>query len=129
MVTAEQATPYAQALIASVTINVIVPLVILALLMLFIWVLLRAAQSKKDFHIEQVFIDPDTGKVTVSRFTILMAFAISTWYLASDAFGQRTPELFYAYLAAWSNSLTLLTLAQRWNGVLPFAKVPGEPTQ
>lgn len=123
----EQATTYAQALIASVTINVIVPLLILALLMLFVWVLLRAAQRKADFHIEQVFMDPETNRVTVSRFTILMAFVLSSWYLATDAFGPRNEHVLFAYLAAWSNSLTLLTLAQRWNGVLPFAKVPGEP--
>lgn len=118
-----QLTVYAQALIASVTIGVIVPLVILVLMLAGIWRLVILAQRKGDFQVQQVFTDPETGKVTVSRFTILMAFAISTWYLAVDAFaGQKTPEFFYAYLAAWSNSLTLLTLAQRWDGALPFAK-------
>ena len=49
---AEQTTTYLQALTASLTISVIIPLVILMLLLLGAWMLLVKAQAKAGFNIE-----------------------------------------------------------------------------
>ncbi len=118
----EQAATYAQALIASVTIGVIVPLVILAAMMFAIWRLIVLAQRKTTFHIEEIFVD-ENGKTSASRFTMLMGFAFSCWWMSARMFGGHPdPTEFYAFLAAWSSSITLLKLADKWDGRLPFAK-------
>jgi hypothetical protein len=124
---AEQLTTYAQALIASVTIGVIVPLLILAVMMLAIWRLILMAQRKATFHIEEIFLD-ENGKTSATRFTMLMGFAFSCWWMSARMFsGHPDPTEFYAFLAAWSSSVTLLKLADKWNGVMPFAKGAAAP--
>lgn len=125
----EQLTTYAQALLASVTINVIVPLVILFMMMLAVWRLVVYAQRKPDFNIEKIFLD-DEGKPSAARFVMLMAFAFSCWYMACARLaGAVTANEFYAFLATWGSSPTLMRLAERWNGSLPFSKAPPEPPQ
>lgn len=124
---AEQLSTYAQALLASVTINVIVPLVILVVEMFAVWRLVVYAQRKPGFAIEQIFLD-DQGKPSSARFVMLLAFAFSCWYLsAARLSGNATANEFYAFLAAWAASPTLMKLAERWNGSLPFSKAPPEP--
>lgn len=119
---AEHLSTYAQALLASVTINVIVPLFILVVMMFSVWRLVVYAQRKPDFNIERMFLDDD-GKPSAARFIMLLAFAFSCWYLAVRVLsGNPDPTEFYAFLAAWASSLTLLKAAEKWNGALPFAK-------
>lgn len=128
---AEQLSTYAQALLASVTINVVVPLFILGAMMFAVWRLVVYAQRKPNFNIEGIFLD-DTGKPSCARFLMLLAFAYSCWHLAVGRLtGTLGPWEFPAFLAAFANSLTLVKMAERWNGVLPFAKPPPstEPPQ
>lgn len=121
---AEQILTYLQALAASVTINVIVPLVILAAMMVAVWRLIMFAQRKPDFNIEGIFLDDDR-KASCARFLMLLAFAYSCWHLAVGRLTNTLqPWEFPAFLAAFANSLTLIKMAERWNGVLPFAKSP-----
>lgn len=118
----EQVTSYAQALLASVTINVIVPLLILAVLLVVIMRLLSLAQRKAEFNIEQMLHD-DQGKPSAVRFLSLMAFAISSWYLAVRVLsGKPDPQEYLYYLVAWSGALVFVKFADKWNGSLPFGK-------
>lgn len=122
-------TDYAQALMASVTINVIIPLLILVVMMASIWRLVLFAQRKEGFNIERIFLDEEE-KPSAARLIMLMAFAFSCWYLSARVFsGKPDANEFYAFLAAWASSLTLIKLAEKWNGQLPFTKPPQEPTQ
>lgn len=124
MVNADQAESYLQALLSSVTINVIVPLVILFALIGFSWRLLVLAQRKSDFNIEEMFKD-EAGKPSSVRFIMLMAFAISSWYLAVRVLsGKPEPIEYLYYLGTWSGAAVFIKLAERWTGQLPFAKGP-----
>jgi len=118
----EQATSYLQALMATVTINVIVPILILVALLVVIMRLLVMAQRKPDFNIELMLQD-DAGKPSAVRFLSLMAFAISSWYLAVRVLsGKPDPQEYLYYLIAWSGALVFVKFADKWNGSLPFGK-------
>lgn len=118
----EQFATYLQALLAQVTISVIIPLMILFMLFGTAWYMLWLAQCKDGFNIEEVFLD-ESRKVSASRTVVIFAFAVSSWYLAIDRLGANpSSEMFLYYLIAWSSSLTLHKLADKWNGALPFAK-------
>lgn len=119
----EQTVSYLQALMASVTIQVIVPLVMFGLMLIAFWYLLHKAQQKADFHIEQVFIDPLTGKTSAVNVVSLMAFAYSVWYMTVLALSGKvgTQEFFY-FLLFWSGAPVALELARKWDGRLPWAK-------
>lgn len=119
-------TEYLQALLATVTIGVIVPLVILVGLFVFCWWVIHKASEHKHFHIEECLLDHD-GKTSATRLIALMAFAVSSWYIAVMVINrQADAQHFLIYLAAWSGSLVLKEAASRWNGALPLAK-GGEP--
>jgi hypothetical protein len=119
-------TAYGAALLSSVTIRVLIPLLILFVLLGIAWRLLTLAQRKAGFNIEQMFTD-EQGKASAARFLAMMAFAISSWALAVQVFAATlTPELFFYYLAAWSGALVFTKFADKWDGSLPFGKgVPG----
>ena len=121
---AEQATTYLQALAASLTLSVLIPLVILLLLLALSWSLLAKAQAKEGFSVEEMFRD-DTGKVAASRVLAFFAFAISSWYLAVSVLsGKPDPVLYFYYLSAWSGALVFIKFAEKWDGSLPFGKGP-----
>lgn len=123
---AEQASSYLQALLASVTIGVIIPMVILLLMLSIIGYTLILAQRRADFDIAQIFCD-ETGRPTTARFIMLLAFGYSCYYLTAKLLGSRTDPLeFFAFLAAWSSSLAILKLAEKWDGRLPFTKGPDQ---
>lgn len=118
----EQATSYLQALMATVTINVIVPLLILFMLFGTAWYMLWLAQRKEAFNIEQMFLD-ENGKVSAARVISTLAFAVSSWYIAIDRLSANpSAEMFLYFLLAWSSSLVLSKVADKWNGSLPFGK-------
>lgn len=121
----QQIQGYFEALVASVTIGVIVPLFMFVVMIGIFWRLVVMAQRKPDFHIEQIFLGDD-NRASVARFIMVMAFAFSCWYLAVGRVNTPSDWDFPAFLAAWANSLTFVKLAERWNGVLPFAKTPQE---
>jgi hypothetical protein len=121
---ADQAITYLQALLASVTISVIVPLAMFVLMLGSFWYLLAKAQSKPDFHIEQIFLD-ETGKPSAVPMISLMAFAFSVWYLAVRALsGKPDPQEFLYFLIAWSGAVVMIELAKKWDGRLPWSKGP-----
>ena len=125
---AEQATSYLQALLASVTIGVIIPLVILVLMLSIVGYTLLLAQRRNDFDIAQIFCD-ETARPTTARFIMLLAFGFSCYYLTSKLLsGNTDPGEFYAFLAAWSSSLAMLKLAEKWDGRMPFSKGPDQGT-
>lgn len=124
----EAVVGYAEALIASVTIQVIVPLLMFALMLAAFWYLLHKAQKKADFHIEQVFIDPATGKTSAPSVATLMAFAYSVWYMTVLALsGKPGTQEFLYFLLFWSGAPVALELARKWDGRLPWAKGPDSP--
>lgn len=121
----EQLTTYAQALMASVTIGVIIPLAILLGMMFFIWRMLSTAQRNHEFRMHEVFCD-ENGKASAARFLMLMAFGYSCYYLTARLIaGNPDATEFFAFLAAFANSLTFVKLADKWDGQLPFTKKPG----
>lgn len=120
----EALSDYAAALLSSVTIRVLIPLVILFLLLGIAWRLITLAQRKDGFQIEQMFTD-EAGKVSAARFLALLAFAISSWALAVQVFSATlSPELYFYYLAAWSGALVFTKFADKWDGSLPFGRAP-----
>jgi hypothetical protein len=118
-----QVAGYFEALLASVTIRVIIPLLILILVSVFIWWMIAKASANNDFHIEEVLLDAKDGKVSSTRLLAFLAFAISSWYLAVDVINGAPNYLVYLiYLLGWSGSLLLKEAVLKWNGQLPFAK-------
>lgn len=123
---AEQAATYLHALLSSVTIGVIIPLVILFAMLFFIWQMIRSAQRNHEFKIHQVFCD-ENGKASAARFLMIMAFGYSCYYLTARLISGRPDATeFFAFLAAFANSVTFVTLAQKWDGRLPFTKGPDQ---
>lgn len=123
---AEQATSYLQALLASVTIGVIIPIVILLLMLVVIGYTLLRAQRRADFNIAMIFCD-ENGKASAARFLMIMSFVYSCYYLTARLIGGKPdPTEFYAFLMAFANSITFVTLAQKWDGRLPFTKGPDQ---
>lgn len=115
-------TAYAQALLASVTLNTIIPLAILFTFLCISWWMLRKAQKKPDFNIENMLRD-ENGKESATRYIALMAFAFSSWMLAVEVLAAKLDtQRFFYYLLAWSGSLVLADLVKRWDGSLPFTK-------
>lgn len=129
----EATTPYAQALLASVTINVLVPLVMFVIMLAFIfWVLWRAQTSQDNaFQIEHMLLGDD-NRVSIWRFLSLLAFCVSTWYLAAVLFRQGNDadwQLYLIYVATWAGTPAMMKFAEKWNGNVPFSHPPSGPPQ
>jgi hypothetical protein len=126
-VNTEQATNYLHALMASVTIGVILPGLLLVVLLGFAALVLWRAQSRPDFDIADLLREPSADgsmKVSTWRFASLMAFAIHSAYFYASLFIKPDPELFAWYGVLWGGAPAALLLAEKWNGNLPFAKGP-----
>lgn len=93
---------YLTALISSLTIGVIIPLLILGLVVWVMWALLSRAQSQAGFEISEVFLD-ETGKVSSERLLMFLSWAASTWVLAVVIFAlpQHVIEAYVTYLGVW----------------------------
>jgi hypothetical protein len=98
----EQTATYLQALLTSVTISVIIPLLILGLMVFAAWVLMARAQRDKNFNIAEVFKD-ERDKVSSERVMLLATWASSTWALAVVMFAmpQHTVEVLGIYMGVW----------------------------
>lgn len=110
------------ALLSATTFTIIMPVIILtALVGIICWLIVRA-QSREGFRFEQIFID-ENGKSSSTRFLALMAFAISSWYMAVKVLtaAEASSEFLY-YLLAWSGALVFSKAAEKWNGSVPFGK-------
>jgi hypothetical protein len=112
----EQATTYLQALMATVTVNVIVPLIAFALIFgMFVWVLFTA-QRRSDFDASE-FLRDDKGKLSSARLFAFVACAAHTWALMVETINARlTTELVAVYAITWSGSLVLLEAIKAWKG-------------
>lgn len=120
----EQFSTYLQALAASFTVGVIIPLVILFAMMFFIWRMLSTAQRNHEFRIHEIFCD-EAGKASAARFLMLMSFGYSCYYLTAGLIaGKPDPLFFLGFLAAFANSLAFVKLAEKWDGQLPFTRKP-----
>lgn len=66
----------------------------------------------------------ETGKESAMRFGVLVAVLGSNWVLMKAALqnSEHLPQLYWAFLIAWSASPALRELAAKWNGVLPWSK-------
>jgi hypothetical protein len=113
---------YIAALTSSLTINVIIPLVMFAVMMAGLaWVLILAQRG--DHFDASEFLRDETGKLSYLRLCGIAALASSTWIMAVETFNARmTPLMLFVFLGAWSGALVFVKLAERWNGQLPWAK-------
>ena len=96
---------YLAALLSSLTIGVIIPLLILGLVVWVMWALLSRAQSRPGFEISEVFLD-ETGKVSSERVLMFLSWAVSTWVLAVVIFAlpQHVIEAYVTYLGVWGTT-------------------------
>jgi hypothetical protein len=131
--TAKAATPYAEVLLASVTIGVILPALLMFGILLVIWRLLVFAQRKDGFNIEQIFQD-ETGRAHPWRFTGLFAFAVHSAYFYATLFTTPDKTLFLYYGLIWGGTPAAMIMAEgfrdaarNWNGNMPFSKPPEQP--
>jgi hypothetical protein len=120
--TAEQGASYLQALIASVTIQVIVPGAMFGLMVgVFVWVVAKA-QKREDFDASQ-FLRDDAGKLSSVRLFAFVSLGVHTWVIAVETMASRiTSDQMTIYAVTWSGSLVLAEAVGKWNGVLPWAR-------
>jgi hypothetical protein len=123
-VNTDLATDYGKALLASLTIGVIIPgLMFLLMVGVFIWVLVLA-QRRPDFDASH-FLRDDEGRLSSLRLFAFIACAVHTWVIAVETMGSRiTVDQMAVYSVTWSSSLVLARFADKWNGALPWAKGP-----
>lgn len=109
-------TEYAQALLASVSINVLVPLTAFLLIFgMFVWVLVRS-QRRDDFDASE-FLRDETGKLSKGGLFAFIACATHTWALMVETINARlTVEFVAVYAVTWSGSLVLLEGIKAWKG-------------
>lgn len=112
----EQAATYFEALMASVTINVIVPLAAFGLIFgMFVWVLFRA--QKRDNFDAGEFLRDETGKLSKGGLFAFVACATHTWAMMVETINARlTVEFATVYALTWSGSLILLEAVKAWKG-------------
>ena len=118
------ATDYGKALLASLTIGVIIPgLMFLLMVGVFVWVLVLA-QRRDDFDASD-FLRDDAGRLSSLRLFAFIAVAVHTWVIAVETMGSRiSVDQMTVYSVTWSSSLVLARFADKWNGSLPWAKGP-----
>jgi hypothetical protein len=119
--------PYTEALLAQLTVGVIIPLLMFGVMLAFVfWVIWRAQKaSDNDFHIEHILLDETTGRVSILKFLSLLTFCSSTWYLAAALLSTRPDWQIYAiYVVTWAGTPALMLAAQKWNGNFPFSHPP-----
>lgn len=131
-VAAKEAVPYAEALMAQLTVGVLIPLIMFGVMLLFVfWVIWRAQKAAdNDFHIEHILLDDRTNRVSILKFLSLLTFCTSTWYLAAALLSTRPDwQIFGLYVITWAGTPAIMLAAERWNGNFPFSHPPGGPTQ
>lgn len=122
----QQVASYFEALMASVTINVIIPLVMfLTMFGLFLWVLVKAQRTNarnEHFDVSQ-FLRDDAGKLSSVRLFAFVALCVHTWAIAVECVNARlTENHMVVYAVTWSSSLILKGAVEKWDGRLPWAK-------
>lgn len=104
--------------------DVLVPAAILAFILAFLVAVLLRAQSRPDFDVAN-FLRDEARKESALRAFAFVALGLSSWVIATLTFqGHMTPDYFLYYNLTWANTLAIVKLVDKWNGVLPFSK-PG----
>jgi hypothetical protein len=127
--TASTSVPsYFEALLSSLTISVIIPLLILGLAVWLIWTLLARAQSDADFNISDVLRD-ETNKVSSDRLLLFASWAVSSWVLAVVVFAMPNVlvEAYVTYLGVWGATSGAKSFFRHKYGVPDGAPTPPEP--
>lgn len=117
MNSAEKVGGYFEALMASMTINVFIPLVAFVLIFaMFVWVLF-VAQRGDNFDASQ-FLRDDSGKLSKGGLFAFVACATHTWVIMVETINARlTVEMAALYCVTWSGSLLILEGIRAWRGV------------
>jgi ABC-type phosphate transport system permease subunit len=115
-----QAQTYLQALIASVTTGVVMPLLILVIVCVMGWVLFSRAASTENFNIADILRD-NQGKPSSERTILFLTWGASTWMLAVTFFAlpQHVPAAFGIYMAAWTTNAAVKQLSKDKYGQHP----------
>lgn len=102
---AEQFSVYLTALASSLTVNVIIPLMMLFIVIVMGWVLFSRAQAKDGFHIADMLLGDD-GKVSPDRVLMVCTWGASTWGLAVFfyAIPASVTEAYALYLGVWATN-------------------------
>ncbi len=117
----EHATNYLQALAASLTIGVIIPLVILIVMVSLGWVLIGRAQANESFEVSDCLRD-ENGKVASEQILLMATWAFSSWVLSVVVFAlpAHVIEAYVAYLGVWgTTSAAKAFFAHKYGGVQP----------
>lgn len=119
---AQENDSYLQALISSLTINVLIPLVgFIAIFGAFVWVLAKA-QKSDDFDASE-FLRDDKGKLSKGGLFAFIACAAHTWALMVETInGRLTWEFTMIYALTWSGSLVLLEGIKAWQAKPPVVE-------
>jgi hypothetical protein len=110
---AEQFSVYLTALASSLTVNVIIPLLMLVIVIVMGWVLFARAQNKDGFHIADMLLD-DAGKVSSDRVLAVCTWGASTWGLAVFfyAIPGSVTEAYAIYLGVWATNNAVKGIAK-----------------
>jgi len=104
-VTGDALQTYLTALASSLTIGVLIPLLILAIVVYAGWRLLDSAQKDEDFEIRDMLRD-DAGKVSSERMLLFATWGASTWVLSVVVFAlpNLVIEAYVTYLGVWGTT-------------------------
>lgn len=96
-------------------------IVLVAALLIYAWSIYKT-QTRGDFDFAEMYKD-DQGKPSTGRVIGVGAWVISSWVLMQDIMdGIPTPEIYWAYVIAWSAAKPLEKAAEKWSGTLPWSK-------
>lgn len=104
------------------TIRWDLPAVVLVVALLVYGWSIYKTQTRADFDFADMY-KGDDGKPSTGRVIAVGAWVISSWVLMQDIMDATpTPELFWAYVIAWSAAKPLEKAAEKWTGTLPWSK-------
>lgn len=114
-------TEFIRRLMGEITIAVIIPSSILAVLFMLLAYVLMRAQRRADFDIAG-FLRDESGKESALRAFAFVALGMTSWVMATLVFLNQMNETYFLYYnMTWSGALVLRELAQKWDGVVPFS--------
>lgn len=100
----------------------VVPTAILFILLIFSFVLMLKAQSRKDFDFAQMLQD-ENGKASSTRMFSFICLAVTSWIVSFMTISEKlTEQYFFYYLVVWSGTAVALKIVDKWNGTLPFSR-------
>ena len=108
----------------TLTLNVDLPAIMLALMLLLAGFVMWRAQKRSGFDFGNMLRD-ESGKESGVRIGVLVSLAVSSWTLMNHALlagPSINPQIFGLYVFAWSGALVFVKAADKWNGTLPWSK-------